>query len=102
MTKYRLTGITNEFGLYRIEAVVDGPWGPAGTKGGWVASEANLSQDGSCWVGGNAWVYDRATVVGNAVVTGSAHIADKAKVGGNAHVWGKAHVWGEAPERSIP
>lgn len=96
MTKYRLTGITNELGLYRIEAVVDGPWGPAGTKGGWVASESNLSQDGSCWIGGNAWVYGNACVSGNAVVTGSAYVGDKARVGGNAHIGGKAHVWGEA------
>jgi hypothetical protein len=40
----------------RIEALIEGPRGPAGTLGGFVESEKNLSHEGGCWVSGDAHV----------------------------------------------
>ena len=58
MTHYKLTDetIVNEFGttLYRIELTKDCVWGKAGTKGGYIEKESNLS--------GDAWVYGDARV----------------------------------------
>lgn len=89
MRKYRLTDETNEEGLHRIEALIDGPWGPAGTKGGWIESEENLAQDGTCWV------YDQAQVWGDALVYGDARVYGVARVFGNAQVYGDARVYGK-------
>lgn len=108
MKKYRLTEETNDNGLHRIVALIAGPWGPAGTKGGWLASEANLSHKGSCWVAGNAhvagdarvsdnaWVYENARVYGRAWVYGDALVAENAQVEENARVYGDAQVLGNA------
>ena len=120
MKKYRLTEETNDNGLHRIEALIAGPWGPAGTKGGWLASEANLSHEGSCWVAqnahvagdarvsGNAWVrgdarvyvnarvYGRAWVYGDALVAENAQVEENARVYGDAQVLGNAQVYGKA------
>lgn len=68
--------------LYRIEACKDilDPAGNlivrSGEKGGWLQSENNLSQDGSCWVFDDAYVFDSARVSGDAI------IKDYAKVSG--------------------
>ena len=56
----------------RIMAVRPGPWGPAGTAGGFVGSEANLSHEGDCWI------YDNAEVSENARVSGNAQVRDDA------------------------
>ena len=42
--------------LYRIRALKDFGHVRAGTLGGFVASERNLSQDGNCWVADDAQV----------------------------------------------
>ena len=119
MSKYKLT---NEQGLFRIQALVDIPSQnvKAGDLGGLVASEGNLSQEGTCWiynnaivsdnaivsgnarvsdnalVYGNARVYDNALVYDNARVYDNAHISGNSRVSGNAHVSGKALVYGNA------
>ena len=59
-------------GLFRVKALIDFGDVKAGNVGGYVASERNLSQAGSCWVYGNARVYDNARVSGNARVYGTA------------------------------
>lgn len=51
-----------------------------GDLGGWVQSEANLSQDG------DAWVYPDAAVWEDAQVEGDCRIADRAEVRGRARV----------------
>lgn len=88
--------------LYRIKYLMDIPDTnvKAGTIGGWLESENNLSQEGRCCVLDNAVVMDNAVVKGefvtvsgiatincNAIVEGyattikdSAHISDNAKV----------------------
>ena len=45
-----------------------------GVLGGFIESEANLSQEGDCWVAENAAVYDNSKVMDNAWVEGSARI----------------------------
>ena len=89
-----------------------------GQKGGYVSSEANLSQEGTCWVYPNAMVVSDASVRDDAqifsgIVQDSAVIADNAKIGdrnrgdstiitgsaviiNNARVYGAARVGGRA------
>lgn len=62
MKKYEFTGETKFYcGISRIAD---------GELGGWLESEANLSQEGDAWVYGNAQVYGNARVSGNARVYG--------------------------------
>lgn len=75
---------------YRIKAIKDFGDVKAGDIGGFVASEANLSQEGNCWI------YDDASVLEDAQVYGNASIKDNACVSGNAKVCGRATVSGKA------
>ena len=72
--------------LHRIKAVVDFGDIKAGTKGGYVQSIENLSQDGLCWVADSAFVYGFARVSNNAIVKGKAIVRGYARVYGNAIV----------------
>lgn len=107
--KYKLTNefIDDKSGrLYRIEALVDFhtivcPI-KAGTKGGFVQSEENLSQDDNCWVFDDAIVCENARVYGNAIVFknakvyGNAMVFDDALIGDDAVVFGNAKVYDKA------
>ena len=91
--KYRLTEETFQFGghiLHRIECVTAFAYVKEGDKGGWIESEANLSQYSG------AWVYDNAKVYGDAEVYGDARVYGDAKVYGGAEVYGDAKVYGDA------
>ena len=68
----------------------------AGSIGGWIESEKNLSHDGNCWVGGNAIVYENAFVNQGAYVSGFARGRDEAVVEGNAWVSGRAYIRGRS------
>ena len=115
--KYKLTEENiNYLGrtLYRIEALKDFGNIKKGDKGGFVESEANLSQEGNCWVYDNAKVYSNAKVLdnaaivdnalvfgnarisNNAVIFGNALVADVAKVYNNARIYGNAEIYGDA------
>ena len=48
-----------------------------GAVGGWLESEANLSQQGTAWVFGEAQVYGQARVSGQAVVYDQAQVYDQ-------------------------
>jgi len=93
-----IEGIT----LFRIRALRDFSNVKAGTIGGYVASERNLSQDGLCWINEDAMVYDNAVVYGDAVVAGDTKIYNEAQVfeyacvTGNATVYDMAAVCGSA------
>jgi hypothetical protein len=50
--------------LYRIRALKGFGEAMVGDLGGYVESERNLAQDGSCWVSGAAQVSGRAQGVG--------------------------------------
>ena len=97
--KYRLTDekINTIFGvLTRIEAIKDFGEIKKGDKGGFIANEKNLSQDGNAWISGNAWVYGDAQVYGDAWISGNARVYGNAWVYGNAQVYGNARVYGNA------
>ena len=88
--------------LYRIRALKDFSDIKAGTLGGYVENEDNLSHDGNAWIYGNARVYGDAKVYGNARVYsnarvyGDACVCDYACVYGNAIVYGDAIIYGNA------
>ena len=109
----------NEKILYRIKALctftdINKIEIKEGSLGGYIESERNLSQNGSCWVYDSAKVYDYAEVFGNAIISNNAEIYGNAKVSknsrvsenakiygnarlyGNAEVYGNAHVYGNA------
>ena len=76
--------------LYRIRALKDFSDIKAGTLGGYVENEDNLSHDG------NAWIYGNAKVCGDAKVYGNSRVYDDAKIYGNAEVYGDARVCSNA------
>lgn len=96
--KYELTNEAKDVGkhtVYRIRAIKDIPVAEdhvvkAGTLGGFVENESNLSQQGLCWI------YDEAVVYGGAIVSGKANVRDYAQVSGNARICKNAHVYGQA------
>ena len=97
--KYELTTTTKDYygiKLYQIKALKDFGNVKKGELGGWIEKEANLSQDGVCWVSDNAWVSDDAQVYGNAKVYGDAWVYDNAHISGDAWVYGNAKVFGSA------
>jgi hypothetical protein len=85
--------------LYRIRALRDFGNVKAGTRGGFVRSECNLSQQGDCWVADEAQVYDEAVVsdaaqiFGCGRVYGHARVSDKGQVLGNAQVFENGWVF---------
>ena len=76
----------------------------AGTLGGYVDGEHNLSQHGSCWISDEAQaigdarviedarVTDKARISDRAVISGSAYLVDNAIATGSAKITGKAHI----------
>lgn len=90
--------------LFRIRALIDIPGilVREGDIGGWVSSEANLSQEGRCWVFGNAQVVgdatvsDNATVYDNAIIRGGSEILESATIRGNATIGGDSSISGNA------
>lgn len=114
--KYELTDKTviekddngNEHTLYQIKALRDFGNVKAGTLGGYIESENNLSHDGEAWVAAhakvfeNAYIYDNGYAMGGARVYGNAQVCEDAVVHGesvikdNAKVFGSAEVNGSA------
>lgn len=97
-----------------------------GELGGFVESENNLSQEGTCWIYceakvygdakvsdgafvyntaevfynakiyGKAWIFDDAKVYENAIVSDTAWVFGNAKIYGNAKICEKAQIYGNA------
>lgn len=94
MEKYRLTdaartvdyqenGVTHKFTLRQIEALRDFSDIKAGTLGGWIEEESNLSHDGDCWIyDHNSAVFAGAAISGNARVTQPCTISHGASLTG--------------------
>lgn len=82
--------------LYRIRALKDFDRIKTGDIGGYVESEANLSQDGCCWISDDALVIDNARVEDDAQIGGNAKIYHNAVVKGNAEVFQKAEIFDNA------
>lgn len=99
MKKYELTKETIKFKdktLYRIKALKEFKNVKVSELGGYIESEDNLSQDGTCWVYGDAEVYDNAKIFDNAEVTGYAEVYGNAQVYNNAWIYGKAKIFDDA------
>lgn len=67
---------------------------PAGTVGGYIESEDNLSQTGGAWVDQWAQVYGEAKVYGDAFVGGGSKVYDQAKVGDEVRLLDFTKVYG--------
>jgi UDP-3-O-[3-hydroxymyristoyl] glucosamine N-acyltransferase len=67
-----------------------------GTKGGWLESKSNLSQEGGCRVLHEAKVFGSARVWGNAQIIGEAEVFGFARVYGRAWISNSAKVYGHA------
>ena len=99
MKKYKLTNksiIIDGRKLYRIEALKDFSDIEKGDKGGFIESEKNLSQAGSCWVFNDAMVYDNARIYDDARIYNNAEVYENAEVWGSAEVSGHARIYGNA------
>lgn len=91
--KYRITEFTHPKypWLHRIQAVTDiGEHVKCGDLGGFVQSEDNLSQEGTCWI------YDRAICCEDAYVTQAACMYDDAVAKECAWIGGTATMHDEA------
>ena len=97
--KYKFTKETQQyFGrtLHRIVATRNFGNVKAGSLGGWIETEDNLSHEGNCWVYNDARAFENARVFDNALVFGNAWVYGKARVFGNAQVSDNAWVYGRA------
>ena len=79
--------------LYRIQALKDFGHVRAGSLGGFVASERNLSQLGDCWVADDAQVYDEAVVSDDAQIYGRGRVYGHGRVGDRGQVLGNGQVF---------
>ena len=79
--------------LYRIQALKDFGNVKAGSLGGFVASERNLSQRGDCWVADGAQVYDEAVVSDDAQIYGRGRVYGHGRVGDRGQVLGNGQVF---------
>ena len=82
--------------MLRIIALKDFSDVKKGDKGGLIAREDNLSQDGDCWVYEDAMVSGHARIYENAKIYGKACVSENAKIYNNARVYGTAWVSGHA------
>lgn len=101
MKKYEFTDETKIIDgavLRRIRAVRPIPEHGmrAGTLGGFLQAERNLSQDCPAWVGGDACVMGSALVEDRAFVSGRTTVKAGAVIGGSAEVVGDVVVTGAA------
>lgn len=96
MKKFELTDDTlhlwNGVVVRRVRALRAFGTVKAGTVGGYVEKESNLSQDGLCWVAENGVVYEDGFVAEDGVVGGCAYVSGRAKVRGQSRVDGAARV----------
>lgn len=82
--------------LYKIEALIGFGNVETGDLGGYIESERNLSQDGTCWVYDDAMVYNNACVSGNASVYHNARVFNNASVCEDAMIYNNACICGSA------
>lgn len=114
--KYKLTKekkIVSGRLVYRIEAlkdfdtIIDRPV-KKGDKGGWVESEANLSQEGNCWLFDdacgyensrrteNSVGYDRSLQFGDSVQSGNSKQSGSSQQSGNSRQSGNSKQYGNS------
>lgn len=79
---YHFTGATKVHNGVTLKQIECEKYG----VGGWIESEKNLSQKGTCWVYNDAMVYGDAVVHDKAYVAGSAVLYGKANAAGKSYV----------------
>ena len=87
--------------LYRIRALRELSHVAAGTLGGYIEKEENLSHSGECWVAKEAKVYGDASVKENAVVDDVAIVKDRATIMEMAYICDNAVVCNNAMIRGM-
>jgi hypothetical protein len=96
--KFVLTGETKQFygtTLHRIKAVKTFGNVKAGTVGGFVEREENLSQKGTCFIFDNGKAYDQAQVRGDVIVKDRARVFGRVVVDGGIKLTGRAALGGD-------
>lgn len=80
----------------RIVALREGPWGPAGTVGGYLYDNAVLSHDGGCWIYDGASMHDTSTMRDNSTMRGGASMSGNSRMDGFASMDGFARMGGNS------
>jgi carbonic anhydrase/acetyltransferase-like protein (isoleucine patch superfamily) len=84
---YLLDGEKQKVRLWQIRALRDFSDVKAGQAGGWVENEANLSQQGDCWIyDSQSYVFGGSDVTDAARIRGASTLCHQAHVAGNAVV----------------
>ena len=115
--KYEFTGETktNDEGvtLHQIRSLRDFSEFKAGSLGGWIEKEGNLSHEGNCWVYensqiygnslvfGNSQIYENSQIYGNSLVFGNSQIFANSRVFGNSQIYGNSRVFGKCSKTPI-
>lgn len=110
--KYTIrTDMSKSFGnytLYRVQSLrqirplsyttnpYEGLVIPAGTIGGWIQKQYNLSIQDECWVGEQAMVFGNARVRQSSYVGGNACIYGAANIRGHSNIRDHAQIFGNA------
>jgi len=82
--------------LYRVVALRDFGDVKQGDRGGYIFSEDNLSQWGTCWVYDKAIITDMASFRDDALITESAKIRENARISCEARIRDRAVISGKA------
>lgn len=82
--------------LHQVEALCDFSDVSAGTLGGFIEKEENLSHKGDCWLYDNSAVYDNARLQDNAILCNTAIVCENAIVGGGSILQNESLVYGHA------
>lgn len=67
-----------------------------GTLGGWVESEKNLSQEGTCWINDEAMVFNNAKIIDSAIMSDFSVAKDNAVVAGYSNMTGNSIICNSA------
>ena len=97
MQKYEFTGAVKDVSVYncdsvystevhQIRAVSDFGSVHSGDIGGWISSDRNLSQTGTCWIGPNVAVTEDSMVLHNAKCYGNGVISGYSLICENAFI----------------
>lgn len=87
--------LVNQGDLFRVVAEKDFGFIRKGDLGGLVESQANLSQEGNCWIEYGCRVVGQAVVRDNAMLIGNVMMRDFTKVCGNAILRENISLYGD-------
>ena len=104
--KYKITDIEMYWHgriLHRIESLKDfilinGKEIRKGDLGGWIESENNLSQEGSCWIYDECMMYENARRSENSIGYGNSHQFDNSQQYGNSQQFEDSRQSGDSQQ----